>query len=330
MIRTNKVDERNSSKCSYEFSYTFASRLKEVREYRKLKQEEVAEKLEINPRTYQHYESLSESNMRVPNLEIVNELSKILDCDITYLTGENEEKEFRKDTKHASIVTGLDYDTVEILEKSKDITEPSKIFEHYFGKRIVFLLNFMLKSKRCRQLLDYLFCYWFKDYSHTVENDGSGSNTITFEDKSLIDDRNISFYVSDISENIFYSWIMQSITRIKDKEQTQKEDISSCEYTPPKEKIQDEIQKIDDEIKEKEKKTYKEQFPFTPNYALQLVHHDATGEWKEFPCLAQNITSRIKLDIYTDNQIDELTRHKEEAQNKLERLYPKSKPKKKQ
>jgi hypothetical protein len=63
---------------------------------------------------------------------------------------------------------------------------------------------------------------------------------------------------------------------------------------------------------------------------LQLVHHDATGEWKEFTCLAQNITSRIKLDIYTDNQIDELTRHKEEAQDKLDRLYPKSKPKKKQ
>ncbi len=98
--------------------------------------------------------SVSESNMRVPNLEIVNELSKILDCDITYLTGENEEKGFRKDTKHASIVTGLDYDAVEILEKSKDITEPSKIFEHYFGKRIVFLLNF--DEKCC--IYKVLFC----------------------------------------------------------------------------------------------------------------------------------------------------------------------------
>lgn len=329
MIRTNKVDEKNSSKCSFEFSYIFASRLKEAREYKKLTQEEVADKLGIGTRTYQHYEALSETNVRVPNLEIVSKLAKILDCDITYLTGENEKKEFRRDIKHASIITGFEYDAIEILEKSKDITKPEKIFEHYFGKRIVFLLNFMIKNKRCRQLLDYLFCYWFKDYSHTIENDGSGSNTITFEDNSHIDDRNISFYVSDISENIFYSWITQSITRIKDKEETQKVDISSCEYTPTKENIQNEIQAIDNEIKQKEKRVYKEQFPFTPNYALKLIHHDATGEWQDFPCLAQNVTSRIKLDIYTDNQIEELKRRKEESQYKLNKLYPKSKKKRK-
>ena len=57
MLRTNKVEERNSSKCSYKFSYIFASRLKEAREYRKLKQEEVAEKLGVSRQTISKWET---------------------------------------------------------------------------------------------------------------------------------------------------------------------------------------------------------------------------------------------------------------------------------
>lgn len=116
MTQTNKVNKRNTSKCSNEFSFIFASRLKTAREHQNLTQEEVAEKLDIVWQTYQHYESLSKTNARVPNLETVAKLSKILDCDITYLTGENEENEFKKNTQHASETTGLDYNTIDKIE----------------------------------------------------------------------------------------------------------------------------------------------------------------------------------------------------------------------
>lgn len=60
---------------------------------------------------------MSTCNVRIPNLETVDKLSKILDCDITYLTGENEEKEFRKNTQYASETTRLDYNTIDKIEK---------------------------------------------------------------------------------------------------------------------------------------------------------------------------------------------------------------------
>lgn len=115
-MRTNKVKKNNLSKCSSEFSFSFSIRLREARKYKKLKQEDVAEKLGIESRTYQHYEAFSESNARVPNLEIVSKLAKIFDCDIDYLVA--NQKELRKDTSIASETIGLKYDTVDIISNS--------------------------------------------------------------------------------------------------------------------------------------------------------------------------------------------------------------------
>ncbi len=143
MKRTNKVEEGNFSKCSYEFSYIFASRLKEAREYKELTQEEVADKLKISPRTYQHYESLSETNVRVPNLEIVSKLAKILDCDITYLTGENDEDVYEKDLASAAIEIGLKYTSTEKIKnyshETKDLLD--RMIMHLDGDNLLKLLQ---------------------------------------------------------------------------------------------------------------------------------------------------------------------------------------------
>ena len=146
MTQTNKVDKRNTSKCSNKFSFIFASRLKTAREHQNLTQEEVAEKLDIVWQTYQHYESLSKTNVRVPNLETVDKLSKILDCDITYLTGENEENEFRKNTQHASETTGLDYDTIDKIETySPEVKQLiDKLVLHTNKDNLLKLLNAIL------------------------------------------------------------------------------------------------------------------------------------------------------------------------------------------
>jgi len=142
-MRTNKVDERNSSKCSFEFSYIFASRLKKARECKKLTQEEVAGELEISVRTYQHYESLSETNVRVPNFEIVSKLAKILDCDITYLTGENDKDVYEKDLESAAKEIGLKYTSAEKIKnyshETKDLLD--RMITHLDGDNLLKLLQ---------------------------------------------------------------------------------------------------------------------------------------------------------------------------------------------
>lgn len=59
-------------------------------------QEQLGEKLGITARALQSYESTYTVNVRVPNLEIVSQIANILECDITYLTGENDIDVLRK------------------------------------------------------------------------------------------------------------------------------------------------------------------------------------------------------------------------------------------
>lgn len=119
--RANTVTNKkgNKSKCSNEFSNIFAERLKHAREKRGITQEQLAEKLGITPRTLQSYESACTVNVRVPNLEIVSQIATILECDITYLTGENDIDILRKTVGSASKITKLSMDNIERLEKLK-------------------------------------------------------------------------------------------------------------------------------------------------------------------------------------------------------------------
>lgn len=121
MSRTNTVTNKkgNKSKCSDEFSNIFAERLKRVREKRGMTQEQLAEKLGITPRALQSYESAHTVNKRVPNLEIVSQIADILECDITYLTGENDPEVLKVKIGSASEITGLSVDNIERLEKLK-------------------------------------------------------------------------------------------------------------------------------------------------------------------------------------------------------------------
>lgn len=119
--RTNAVIDKkgNKSKCSKEFSNIFAGRLKYAREKRGITQEQLAEKLGITSRALQSYESACTVNVRVPNLEIVSQMANILECDITYLTGENDKDILRKAVGSASEITKLSTDNIERLEKLK-------------------------------------------------------------------------------------------------------------------------------------------------------------------------------------------------------------------
>lgn len=325
MPRTNKVyegNERNSSKCSYKFSYIFASRLKEAREYRKLTQEEVADKLEISARTYQHYESLSESNIRVPNFEIVNELSKILDCDITYLTRENKDNEFKKDTQHASEITGLKYETIEILEKIKNSKKPDN--ENHLHKCILFVLDFLLQRIAGRWILWNMFQFFFKEYHFTRENNNGGSNVVELEADSIVPERNVALFVDDISEGVFFSNITNEITKIKVIEKTTDFDTNACDYLPTEEDILDEIKRIERDISLYKEKEYKKYNPYTPKYALEYQHWEDTNKWESRDNLAERIESRVRLDLLRENTIEELERTKENCILKLQKLYSKN------
>lgn len=82
-------------------------------------QEQLGEKLGITARALQSYESTYTVNVRVPNLEIVSQIANILECDITYLTGENDIDVLRKVVGSASEITKLSMDNIERLEKLK-------------------------------------------------------------------------------------------------------------------------------------------------------------------------------------------------------------------
>lgn len=118
MSRTNKVienEKKNTSKCSHDFAFTFASRLKLAREHAGFTQAIMAEKLKVETRTYQKWEACSKSNHVTPNFEIISKLCDILNCDFTYLTGENDENKFKKNIASASQETGLSYNAIDAL-----------------------------------------------------------------------------------------------------------------------------------------------------------------------------------------------------------------------
>lgn len=120
-LRTNTVKNKkgNKSKCSKDFSNIFAERLKHARLKRGMTQEQLAEKLGITNRALQSYEAAYTSNVRVPNLEIISQISNILECDITYFIGENDIDVLRKAVGSASEITKLSMDNIERLEKLK-------------------------------------------------------------------------------------------------------------------------------------------------------------------------------------------------------------------
>jgi transcriptional regulator with XRE-family HTH domain len=126
----------------------FARRLKKAREHANMTQAELAEEIGLaDCRSYQNYESKSANNIRVPNLETIVKIAKILDCDVTYLTGENEETVYRKDIAEVEDTTGLSEEAVKMLEYwNNKIDIPNKFFNPSEGYGEMFALNFLLED----------------------------------------------------------------------------------------------------------------------------------------------------------------------------------------
>ena len=64
----------------------FANRLRAVRIYRKYTQQQLAEAIDIAPRTYQRYEE----GTRQPDYVLLLEIAKFLDISIDFLLGNDE------------------------------------------------------------------------------------------------------------------------------------------------------------------------------------------------------------------------------------------------
>lgn len=311
--------------CSQSFSNTFAKRLRNIRTYRGITQEDMAEKLNIERRTYQNFEADNSTTLRTPNLELVCKISQILDCDITYLTGENKEKEYRKNLFSAAEVTGLEYKTIEILEALKNTTKRN--LEEYLDKCILFLLDFLIQHIGGRYLLWNMFQYLFKKYSTVRETNNSGTGVIELEDCTNIDDRNIGIRVDELSEQVFYSSITTGIVKLKEKEKTIDIDTSHYDYAPSKSSILADIVKQESHIqylKDDKIKYFDSINPFTPEYALKLTHFDATGEWKDFSEIADRVRQRVALDNLNQEDVHSATQHKEYLEYKLKKLYDES------
>ena len=210
MTRTNNFSKkkqqkkRNTSKCSPAFTTKFAYRLKSARENISKTQEEVAEEMRIECRTYQHYESATESNGRVPNLETVSNLSHILKCDITYLTGENEEDIFQKDTKNASEETELNYKTIEKIKKY-----PSEV------KQLIDRLVLHTNGDNLLKLLNAVHAYSLESHNAYIKIDVPGADRFeTYDIEEKLVNASPSNPLKDISKKMLKYSVSSTLDEI--------------------------------------------------------------------------------------------------------------------
>jgi hypothetical protein len=270
----------------------------------------------------------------VPDTVTLIKICNFFNCEMDYFLTEQET--FSKSIESAADVTGLEYQSVEVLSQAKQATAPDT--ETYTDSKLLFVLNFILKSNRCHQLFNYLYYYWFKDYYFVSEYGGSATTDITLEDESGIEERNIGIHVSDISTTVFYSYIMQAITRIKDLEAVNI-DLTAAEYTPTKADIENEIAKIDAEIKIEEVRDYSKFFPYDIRKGLQAACTDGISFGRLDPepdeeqkyiseygeMLSEEVSKRYAIDYERDQTIENLQHRKERLKYKLQKLYPDSK-----
>lgn len=260
----------------------------------------------------------SHSSNQLPKIEILIKLCSLLDCDIDYFI--TEQTDFRKDLAAAAETTGLQYETIEVLEKIKNSKIPDN--GNHMHKCILFVLDFLLQRITGRWILWNIFQYLFKKYSYIKESDDSGSNVVELEADSIVPERNVALFVDDISEGVFFSNITNGIAKIKIIEKTFDFDTSACDYLPAKEDIINEIRNIESDISLYKEKEYKKYNPYTPKYALEYQHWEDTGEWEPRDNLAKEVESRVRLDIIRENQIEKLESVKENCILKLQKLYP--------
>lgn len=162
-----------------------------------------------------------------PSIKSLMNICELLDCDIDYFLTEQED--FKKDITSASEVTGLEYETIEILETIKN--NEFKDTENYIDKCILFLLDFLLQRANGREILHAMFNYLFKTFSECyTDNPYNISTSIVLKDDSNINQNNIEIYTNEFSEDYFYSKITRSIAKFKEVEKTIDIDTSKCIY----------------------------------------------------------------------------------------------------
>ena len=85
----------------------FHERLRMIRKENNMLQKDIAELLQMPQNTYSGYETGS----RLPNIDIIIQIAKILDCSVDYLVGNSDNKKAQKN---------ITADYVTVIEHAKD------------------------------------------------------------------------------------------------------------------------------------------------------------------------------------------------------------------
>ncbi len=88
---------------------TFGGKLKRAREIAGITQKQLADKINESLATVQNWEQ----DYVIPRINTIIDLGKILDCDLDFLLGDQNEP--RKEYAHISEMTGLSYDAASCL-----------------------------------------------------------------------------------------------------------------------------------------------------------------------------------------------------------------------
>ena len=143
-----------------------------------------------------------------PKLDIVNNLCKILKCDVDYLLGNMDCK--KHDIQFIHDETGLSEKTIENL---------LNVNHHSKDKKITLLnLNYLLgeNSEKGFNLLALIYHYLFGNYDRALDDNDS----ITLMDKTGIAHNGVEIPISDLND-LFMPMIQGQLQRIKNDIQNQ-------------------------------------------------------------------------------------------------------------
>ena len=98
------------------------TRLKKLREEKKLKQEELANILSVSASSIGMYER----NLREPDDDLKLKISKYFNCSIDYLVGKTDIRNYEEDKANDVDLTGLDNEDIEKIQEYADLIKYKK------------------------------------------------------------------------------------------------------------------------------------------------------------------------------------------------------------
>lgn len=182
----------------------FSEILLELRSQKKISRQQLADELQISRASLEYYEKAK----RVPDVEVLANISKYFNVSSDYLLGLDECKTPENEEIHKLL--GL---SDLAIERLKNVTE----FEKTWFARKLRALNYLIENINNSKFLTYLYDYIFCEFAFPIPDDpehvykstevvsGDGYDRVTF------------LFSADEINDLYYSKLQQELVQMKNK-----------------------------------------------------------------------------------------------------------------